>query len=104
MCSLQRRLRTSENRGEWISCEGDMHTFQRNLPGWVARRKWILMKHHEQIKTAKVLSDGSRDCFSHWLLGKRSHVKLPHKQKYFKNFDLETFLASITHAVGNTFD
>lgn len=42
----------------------------KNLPGYDAGRKLILMKHHEWIKAAKVLSDVCGDCSSHWLLEK----------------------------------
>lgn len=47
------------------------------------------------------MSAGTAPLAGFW---KKLTVKLPHKQKYFKNFNSETFLASRAHAVGNTFD
>lgn len=43
-------------------------TCKKNLPAWDARRKWILMKHHERIKTAKCshMSMGTAPCVGFW--------------------------------------
>lgn len=49
---------------------GNRTLVKRTCQAGMQGRKLILMKHHEWIKTAKVLSDVCGDCSSHWLLEK----------------------------------